>query len=226
MALARETIVAAALRLLDEAGLDGVTLRKLAAELGVRAPALYWHFASKQELLDAMAAAMTARHLSRPELAEPGEWRAWLAGHARADRAMLNAYRDGARLVAGTRPSPEVLAAVERTVATLERVGFTVGDAFRGLSVLGGYVAGFVLEEQADRARRGGDEALPDMEAFAAAHPRVMAALRQSGDPQGEQAFEDGLQLVLDGLELRLRSYATREAGARQVSQAEGETAR
>ena len=53
--LDREHVVRVALRLLDEAGLDGLTLRRLAAELDVKAPALYWHFANKQDLLDHMA---------------------------------------------------------------------------------------------------------------------------------------------------------------------------
>jgi len=51
-------VVLVALKLLDEVGLDGLTLRRLAAELGVQAPALYWHFANKRELLDHMAQAI------------------------------------------------------------------------------------------------------------------------------------------------------------------------
>ena len=46
-ALTREKVVRTALRLLDKVGLDGLTLRKLAAELRVQAPALYWHFKNK-----------------------------------------------------------------------------------------------------------------------------------------------------------------------------------
>ncbi|MDF2848837.1 MAG: TetR family transcriptional regulator, partial [Oerskovia sp.] len=56
--LDRERVVRAALALLDEVGLDGLTLRRLAQDLGVKAPALYWHFASKADLLHEMAATM------------------------------------------------------------------------------------------------------------------------------------------------------------------------
>jgi len=63
----RETIVAAALALLDEVGLDGLTTRRLAAELDVKSPALYWHFRNKQELVDEMARAIqTSGHLRAP----------------------------------------------------------------------------------------------------------------------------------------------------------------
>ncbi|AQZ60266.1 hypothetical protein BKM31_00920 [[Actinomadura] parvosata subsp. kistnae] len=197
-------IVATALRLLDESGLEGLTLRRLAAELGVQAPALYWHFKSKQLLLDAMAAAMMAEHLTRPDLEDPAKWREWLTAYAHSDRAMLNSRRDGARLAAGTRPSPELFALVERSVAALERAGFGVGDALRGLFAVSGYVAGFVLEEQADRDR-GAEGEGPDLDAFRAEHPRLAAGLMEIGDPQGDAAFEGGLQLILDGLERRLR---------------------
>ncbi|MFI7112113.1 TetR/AcrR family transcriptional regulator C-terminal domain-containing protein [Nonomuraea sp. NPDC050227] len=226
MALEKGTIVAAALRLLQETGLDGLTLRRLAGELGVQAPALYWHFTNKQELLDAMAEAMTAAHMTRPALTEPAAWREWMRDHAHRDRAMLNSYRDGARLVAGTRPSPVLFEVVERSVAALESAGFAVGDAVRGLFAMSVYVAGFVLEEQADRTRPDADGAMPDMAAFQRAHPRLTAGLAEVGDPQGERSFEDGLRLILDGMQARLDRQETCEAGADQVSQAAGETAR
>src|ERR1700688_4158094 len=57
VALKRQGVVRTALRILDEVGLDGLTVRKLASELGVQAPALYWHFKNKQALLDEMATA-------------------------------------------------------------------------------------------------------------------------------------------------------------------------
>ncbi|MEV0145700.1 MULTISPECIES: TetR/AcrR family transcriptional regulator C-terminal domain-containing protein [unclassified Nonomuraea] len=205
MALEKGTIVATALRLLDEGGLDKLTLRRLAGELGVQAPALYWHFGSKQDLLDAMAAQMMRERPAPPVFTDPARWRAWVAARARNDRAMLNARRDGARLAAGTRPSAELFAEVERAVAALESAGFTAEEAMLGLSAVSGYVAGFVLEEQADRARDDA-EGPPDREAFARAYPRLMAALERIGDPQGDEAFEGGLALILDGLERRLAS--------------------
>jgi AcrR family transcriptional regulator len=71
MALDRATVVRAALRLLDEVGLHGLSLRKVASELGVQAPALYWHFKNKQELLDEMATTAFADNIDM-ELPSPG----------------------------------------------------------------------------------------------------------------------------------------------------------
>ncbi|HEY9291632.1 MAG TPA: TetR family transcriptional regulator, partial [Microlunatus sp.] len=58
MPLDRQVVIRTALELLDSEGLDGLTLRKIAAALDVKAPALYWHFQSKQQLLDEMATSM------------------------------------------------------------------------------------------------------------------------------------------------------------------------
>jgi TetR/AcrR family tetracycline transcriptional repressor len=69
----QEVIVRAALTLLDEVGLEGLTMRRLATALKIQAPSLYWHFPNKQALLDGMADAIFApcrcRGISR---ARPG----------------------------------------------------------------------------------------------------------------------------------------------------------
>ena len=58
--LTQDHILQAAFRQLDEAGMEGISLRKLACNLGIRAPSLYWHFKSKQALIDALADALIA----------------------------------------------------------------------------------------------------------------------------------------------------------------------
>jgi AcrR family transcriptional regulator len=55
MALDRETVVRTGLDVLNDVGLDALTLRKIASELNVQPPALYWHFKSKRDLIDEMA---------------------------------------------------------------------------------------------------------------------------------------------------------------------------
>ena len=77
--LDRQTVVGAALRLLDRVGIEGLTVRKLAAELGVQAPALYWHFKSKQQLLDEMASTAfidAVREYGMPST--EANWQEWM----------------------------------------------------------------------------------------------------------------------------------------------------
>src|SRR5215218_1919370 len=91
--LGREEVVGAALGLLDEVGLDGLTTRRLAEKLGVRVGALYWHVSSKQELLAAIAGRIMEEFSTRP-VAEGGVGGADLGGGATAAaRAPLSPRR-------------------------------------------------------------------------------------------------------------------------------------
>ena len=126
--LSRERIVQAALDLLDEDGIDGVTARALAHRLGVRAPALYWHISGMQEILDEMGTEIRRRVAARLE-AEPDVegWRDQLRVFARALRAEYLAHRNGAKMFAGTKlTDPAVLKAQEPWLARWVASGMTV----------------------------------------------------------------------------------------------------
>jgi TetR/AcrR family transcriptional regulator, tetracycline repressor protein len=155
VALDRARVVKAAIDLLDEVGLDGLTLRRLAKVLGVQAPALYWHFKSKQELLDQMIATIAASQapIRPPERGE--SWDAWLADQARAMHAALDSHRDGALLAAMTRPQQSQWADIEARIAILVDAGMTPGGALEAMLAIRSYVSGFSLEQQAGRERRG-----------------------------------------------------------------------
>jgi TetR/AcrR family transcriptional regulator, tetracycline repressor protein len=176
VALERDEVVRVALDLLDEVGLDGLSLRKLAAQLGVQAPTLYWHFKNKQDLIDEMAAVMmAAAPLEPPTQAVWDEWLSWMARNMHA--AML-AHRDGALLHAAARPSEGGWDAVETIVAMLRAAGFSKEDGLHGLGVLTDYVLGAAIEEQtgvtpfpvADRVGMGIDLILDGMRARVTKH--------------------------------------------------------
>lgn len=87
------TVIRAALDLLNEVGVDGLTTRKLAERLGVQQPALYWHFRNKRALLDALAEAMLAENHTHSVPRADDDWRSFLIGNARSFRQALLAYR-------------------------------------------------------------------------------------------------------------------------------------
>jgi AcrR family transcriptional regulator len=90
--LSRQEIARAGLRLLNEVGLNGLTLRLIADELGVKAPALYWHMKNKQELLDEMATQLYRDAALEPsEPRSPQDWVGALAELARLSRRMVDA---------------------------------------------------------------------------------------------------------------------------------------
>ena len=199
--LDRHKITNAALRLLDEVGLDALSTRLLATRLGVKSPALYWHFRNKQELVDAMAEAMLDAADWPDGPLSPDEVYAWLAARAHAFRRALLAHRDGARVHAGTRPSGHRLASVESQVAALVAAGLAPADAARGALALSRYTVGWVLEEQAGHARADHPDDVLIVAATPAPEPPV-----DSADP--ERDFDFGVRALLAGL-----AQAARPAG-------------
>ena len=152
-----------ALSLLDDTGLDGLTMRRVADKLGVQPGALYWHVKSKQELLDAMASAIFADAAAGLEAPRASmSWQDWLCDWARQLRRAMLRYQDGAKVFAGASlQEPAVFRATELALRTLEDGGFAVRPAARSVATLLHYTVGFTMEEQAHTAAKaagGGEE--------------------------------------------------------------------
>ena len=153
MPISRPQIVDVGLRLLDEEGLAGLTLRRLAERLEIRAPTLYWHVRDKRELLGLLAAAIAEE--AAADLAEESEettWPAWVRSRAGALRACLLRHRDGAVVVCASRPSLAELGCDRRATAALVARGLTPACAKQLMSALVPYVLGAVLSRTCDGA--------------------------------------------------------------------------
>src|SRR5262245_12102128 len=145
--LDRPRIVRAALALLDETGLDALTMRALAERLGVKAASLYRHVRDKDELLILLADEITSEI---PLIHPSGPWRRQLTEIAWNVRRGLGAHRDGARLLAETPPSgPRRLEHIEQLLRILRAAGMSRRDAARA----GYHCNNFVTEFAADEAR-------------------------------------------------------------------------
>ncbi|NUO78382.1 MAG: TetR family transcriptional regulator [Lysobacter sp.] len=202
MKLQRETVVAAAMALLDEVGMDGLTTRRLAQALGVQQPSLYWHFKSKRELLDALAEAMLAEQRPVDHAAYP-DWREWMAAQAREFRRCLRAHRDGARVHIGTRPEGGDFGDGEAELAYLVAAGFTPADGLRALISLSYYTIGWLLEEQAaTEAGRGPGQAplAPDPHTY----PLLAQAQSVLSQNDVDADYEYGLRALIAGFEAQL----------------------
>ncbi|MFI1394826.1 TetR/AcrR family transcriptional regulator [Streptomyces sp. NPDC020681] len=201
--------VRTALDLLDESGLDALTMRRLADAMGVQAGALYRYFATKQDLLTAMAERMLA---DADGPATDGEWSERLAALARAMRTALLDHRDGARVYAGTHSTgPNTLGFAENVLGVLRDAGFDDADAARALMAVANFTVGHTLEEQAALQPAGegpGDAGPADAgvlrDAVAAGrYPHLTAALPVFTGPDYDAHFEFGLRLLVDGLRAR-----------------------
>ena len=217
MPLTREEVVAGALALLDEVGLDAFTMRRLAQSLGVRAGAMYWHFADKQDLEDAMVEEMLAG-LLEPPLA--GRWDERVAELCRRMAAALLRHRDGARLaVRALRPGPNGLLLSETLFATLRRACRTERATLWAAAVVGYYLLGYVTDLQATEAakarglvsvarsltKRLDRKRYPQL---AKIGPRAIEEIMMGRE--AHKRFEFGLGVILKGLGARQRARAAR----------------
>ncbi len=197
--LHRDDIVAAALDLLDEVGLENLSLRRLATSLGVSTPTLYWHFANKQDLMDAMSSELLAS-VGGPDRVEAANltWDEWLTWLARQTRQAVLARRDGAMLFNVSRPSARMWSDVEQALALLTRSGFSPRDALIGIGATLHFVIGGANQEQQRLAAPQEPGGLPQRSL-----PLVADAIGAGIDPA--ERFEVGLNIILDGMRARLR---------------------
>ncbi|CAM5368339.1 MULTISPECIES: TetR/AcrR family transcriptional regulator C-terminal domain-containing protein [Streptomyces] len=204
--LDRRRVAATALTLLNEVGLDGLTLRAIARELDVKAPALYWHFKDKQALLDEMATEMFRRMTDGIEPDPDDSWQERLLRANRVLRRTLLAYRDGAKVFSGTRfTGLEHAEQQEANLRLLTSAGLTLTQAARALQTTFLYTLGFVAEEQGVEPMPGERREGFDVEARArlmAGHPLAAeAGAALFGDY--DEHFEEGLALIVAGIESR-----------------------
>ena len=206
--ITRDRIVAAALDLLDEKGIDAVTVRALAARLDVKAPALYWHVRDKQELLDEMSTVVHRRVAGAlAERPPDADWRETSATLARVLRAEYLLHRDGARTFSGARiTDPEVLRTLEPLLARLIEDGFDLAGATDAVDLVTAFVVGFVIEEQERRQSAEADQTRYSLAERDAWLGEDVPLVRQAGyvRDEGDQRFERHLALLLDGLAAQL----------------------
>jgi AcrR family transcriptional regulator len=202
--LTRERVAEAALGLVDRDGLDGLSMRRLADALGVGTMTLYGYFRSKRELLDAVVdAAVSDRPLPRPG----GRWREQLRELLLAARRNLVRH-PGLVEIRVRQPvlQPEALRFSEAGLRILRGAGFDTREATLSFRLVFSYIFGFAAFSPAeaveeDRAAAAAAiRALPPDE-----YPELAAASEEAAAAMGgEEAFEYGLDRILDGLEARL----------------------
>ncbi|GAA2577447.1 MULTISPECIES: TetR/AcrR family transcriptional regulator C-terminal domain-containing protein [Streptomyces] len=201
--LDRRRVADTALKLLNEVGLDGLTLRAIARELDVKAPALYWHFKDKQALLDEMATEMYRRMVAGTPLDPADTWRERLLKANRGLRASLLGYRDGAKVFSGSRFTGAVHAEqMEETLRLLTATGLTLAQAVRATNTTYLFTLGFVTEEQGVEPLPGERREGYDMDERArllAAYPLTAAAGAEIFTDYGRH-YEESLALVVAGV--------------------------
>jgi TetR/AcrR family transcriptional regulator, tetracycline repressor protein len=212
----REILTRGALKLLNEVGLEQLTLRRLGAELKVQAGATYWHFKSKEELVDEMATLLLADAASDlvPTRKQAG-WKEWVAAFGEGLRRVLLRYRDGARMVTGTRlTNTEYMKTAEVVGEQLIQAGFTLRQAVVLLSTVYNYTLSFIIEEQAVFPLPGERSEHYDLQQRKERLSGESLPLMQQAGPilfdRFERRYKEGLDLILQGAASQLASRKTK----------------
>ncbi len=197
--LSRDRIVTTALALADAEGLQAVSTRRLAAELGVSGPSLYNHFAVKDEILDAVADRVVGQvDLSMFE--DGTDWRSALLAWGRSYRAALTTHPNIVPFLAqGPGRRPAGLRMADAVFGAMVGAGWPPAQATRIGALMRYFVAGSAL---GSFARGFVDDAAAydpaDYPHLGQAH--LLAEHQQQVD---EGAFEAGLTALVDGLALQ-----------------------
>jgi AcrR family transcriptional regulator len=212
--LSREAIVEAALRVADAEGLDAVSIRRVAAELGARTMSLYSHIDSKDGLLDLMIEKVLEELLIEDDL--PEDWREAVTVIARREREVSVRHPWLVHL-ANHRSSvtigPNGLRHLDQSVAALAPLKLDPRDAWRIIAAIDDYMLGYVTREVRERElpRRHGVTA-EELRAFTQPYLQELieggefvnvTPLLTDGVPAIGDGFEYGLTWMLDGIERR-----------------------
>jgi len=204
--LTREQVLTAAIALADRDGIESISMRRLAQELGIEAMSLYTHVRNKEDLLDGMVDAVIGM-IPVDADADGADWGTSLRRMALGARGVMLLHPWAPR-TAETRaaPGPAGIAYINGVLGILRRGGFSVAQAHHALHILGSRLLGFT-QNLFDDAPGPDPQAAPSLpDGFATAFPYAaeMALAVAHGGALGpcddDDEFEFALDFILDGL--------------------------
>jgi TetR/AcrR family tetracycline transcriptional repressor len=201
--LSRGPVLEAARRIADEEGVDRLTMRRLAAELGVMPNALYTYFPHKEALLDALVDDL----LGGVEAGDPaeGDWRDGLVRVMDSSRRLLLAHPQLVSVFI-SRPGlgPNAARLGEVSLELLRRGGLDGERAVQALRVLLVYSLGFAAFQAPRLAGDPGERSARAEAAFAGlaedSFPRMRGLAGDLAGPTTDRQFHTGLRWLLDGI--------------------------
>ena len=207
--LTRERVIEAAMRIMDEEGLEAVSMRRVAREVGVEAMSLYHHIEDKDDLLDGICEHVMAEF----DFPEPvDDWAENCRRGARAWRQLLQAHPAVMRLFVEQRGpvrSIDSMRPMEYALGVLRASGLSDRDTAQAFHAFGGYIQGFVMMELGSIAGGADEEHMKKHAELAAAlpgeFPMLQAVSPYFAECDPDEQFEFGLELLIRGLEAKVR---------------------
>jgi AcrR family transcriptional regulator len=203
--LTRERVVAAGIELADRDGIESISMRRLAQELGVEAMSLYTHVRNKDDLLDGMVDAVIGKI---PTSADGADWKASLRQMVLAARGVVLTHPWAPRPIASrTTLGPAMMRYANTVIGVLRQGGFTTAQAHHAVHILGSRALGFTQELFDDSGELEPETAAGLASELGATLPYVveMALAVTHGGALGrcddDLEFEFALDFILDGLD-------------------------
>jgi AcrR family transcriptional regulator len=203
--LTRERVVAAGIGLADRDGIESISMRRLAQELGVEAMSLYTHVRNKDDLLDGMVDAVIGEI---PTNADGAGWKTSLRQMALAARVVVLKHPWAPRPIESrTTPGPATMHYINAVLGVLREGGFTVAQSHHALHILGSRLLGFTQDLFDDSGDLDPETAASLASGLGATMPYVaeMALAVTHGGALGRCddniEFEFALDFILDGLD-------------------------
>lgn len=198
--LTRARIVDAAVRLIEREGVEAVSMRRLAAELGAGTMSLYNHVPNKAVLVDLAAERLMAE--AQPYEVDSDDWRDHIRAHARAVRAMARRHPRAFVMLATRRLSGEAgLRTIEAALLNFDRAGFRGKIAVGMMRAMVSYLLGTLMREVATSPELGGIALSPYSDVDVAAFPLSAGVIDELGTYDHDHEFEFGLELMIAALE-------------------------
>ena len=211
--LTRERVIEAALRVLDAEGLEAVTMRRIAREVGVEAMSLYNHVKDKDDLLDGIVGRILLE-FPVPDDGIATDWASYGRQVAHGWRAVLMAHPNALPLV-GSRPpatdDPAVLLPIETALRALRDAGLSDRDAVTAFHAIGGYIFGFVMMESGQAFGMPGPGHQPSGFGFEVSPdelPCLTACMPYLIGCDFDEQFAFGLDLMIEGLRAKTTAVA------------------
>jgi AcrR family transcriptional regulator len=193
--LSRQTILAAAVELIDRDGSDGLTMRSLAGDLGVEAMSLYRHIDSREALLDGVAERLMSEIEPR---GASSDWTEGVRGFASSIRGLAHKHPQAFALLAlRALESTSALQPVEDLLASLRSGGFTPARAVAAYRIVAAYTLGYALNEITGFAL---DQSALAEAAPSGRFPTIRALNRHLASEPGQGSFRTGLDAIINGL--------------------------
>ncbi|AIQ70116.1 TetR/AcrR family transcriptional regulator [Paenibacillus graminis] len=211
--ISEETILSAAWELMDKIGIEEFSMRKLAVELNIQAPSLYWYFENKQSIFQALANEVAKEVLQAAK--HEGEWQEQLTDYALKIKNTLSKYPCSPILWMRTVPSePDYLALINGLLEIIDPLPLEEKDKFASIACVMNYVISFELDKHEQQKvdlflsldAKEGPKAVfkQSIEQLPVERSKVLKRMYDNGlfsELGSDRMFNTGLGIIISGIE-------------------------